>query len=137
MTEKENKVLTTKEACEYLRISKPTFFNLIHKNQIRARKIGNRWRVSKSELRGFLEVKQQESKHKRTEQCYRKDRVVDAIDHSFLQILSLYPFDPFTALVQARRALCHQRKVNRGRNTKQAEDPRSQRICRKDGKARR
>ena len=73
MREKENEVLTTKEACEYLRISKPTFFNLIHKNQIKAKKVGRAWRVLRSELKGFLEVDQLGNEYEQTEHT-RRDR---------------------------------------------------------------
>jgi excisionase family DNA binding protein len=52
MTQEE--VLTTKEACDYLRISRPTFLNLVHTNQIRAKKVGKGWKVLKSELIAFL-----------------------------------------------------------------------------------
>jgi len=52
MTQEE--VLTTKEACKYLRISRPTFLNLVHTNQIRAKKVGKGWKVLKSELIAYL-----------------------------------------------------------------------------------
>jgi excisionase family DNA binding protein len=51
-------VLTTKEAIKYLKISKPTFLKYIHLKKIRATKLGNRWRVHKSELHRFLNVRQ-------------------------------------------------------------------------------
>jgi len=51
-------VLTTKEATKYLKISKPTFLKYIRLKKIRATKMGNRWRVHKSELYRFLKVKQ-------------------------------------------------------------------------------
>lgn len=50
----EDKVLTTKEACEYLRISKPTYLKYIHEKKIRAIKAGKGWKVLKSELDRFL-----------------------------------------------------------------------------------
>jgi len=49
-------VLTTKEAIEYLRISKPTYLKYIHLGRIRAVKAGNGWRVHQSELYRFLKV---------------------------------------------------------------------------------
>ena len=47
-------VLTTKEAIQYLRISKPTYLKYIHLGRIRAVKAGNGWRVYQSELYRFL-----------------------------------------------------------------------------------
>ncbi len=52
--EKENAVLTTQEACDYLRISKPTYVKYIITGKIRGAKAGNGWRVLKSELERFL-----------------------------------------------------------------------------------
>jgi len=49
-------VLTTREAIEYLRISKPTFLKYIHLGKINAVKAGNGWRVHKSELHRFLKI---------------------------------------------------------------------------------
>ena len=49
-----NRVLTTDEAIEYLRISKPTFLKYIHEGRIRAIKAGNGWRILHSELLRFL-----------------------------------------------------------------------------------
>ena len=51
-------VLTTKEAIEYLRISKPTYLKYIHLGRIRAVKAGNGWRVHQSELYRFLKVEE-------------------------------------------------------------------------------
>jgi excisionase family DNA binding protein len=50
----KNRVLTTDEAIEYLRISKPTFLKYIHEGRIRAIKAGNGWRILHSELLRFL-----------------------------------------------------------------------------------
>jgi excisionase family DNA binding protein len=50
-------VLTTKEAIQYLKISKPTFLKYIHLGRIKAVKAGNGWRVHQSELYRFLNVK--------------------------------------------------------------------------------
>jgi excisionase family DNA binding protein len=47
-------VLTTNEAIEYLKISKPTFLKYIHIGRIKAIKAGNGWRVLQSELYRFL-----------------------------------------------------------------------------------
>jgi len=49
-----NVVLTTNEAIEFLKISKPTFLKCIHQGRIKAIKVGNGWRVLQSELYRFL-----------------------------------------------------------------------------------
>ena len=50
-------VLTTDEAIEYLKISKPTFLKYIRVGRIRAIKAGKGWRILQSELYRFLEGK--------------------------------------------------------------------------------
>ena len=50
-------VLTTDQAIEYLRISKPTFLKYIRLGRIRAIKAGKGWRVLQSELYRFLRGK--------------------------------------------------------------------------------
>ncbi len=47
-------VLTTDEAIEYLKISKPTFLKYIRVGRIRAIKAGQGWRILQSELHRFL-----------------------------------------------------------------------------------
>jgi len=47
-------VLTTDEAIEYLKISKPTFLKYIRLGRIRAIRAGKGWRVLQSELYRFL-----------------------------------------------------------------------------------
>jgi len=47
-------VLTTDEAIEYLKISKPTFLKYIHLGRIKAIKAGKGWRILQSELNRFL-----------------------------------------------------------------------------------
>jgi len=47
-------VLTTDEAIEYLKISKPTFLKYIRFGRIRAIKAGKGWRILQSELNRFL-----------------------------------------------------------------------------------
>ncbi len=47
-------VLTSDEAIEYLRISKPTFLKYIRLGRIRAIKAGKGWRILQSELYRFL-----------------------------------------------------------------------------------
>jgi excisionase family DNA binding protein len=51
--EKET-VLTTDEAIDYLKISKPTFLKYIRLGRIKAIKAGKGWRVLQSELNRFL-----------------------------------------------------------------------------------
>ena len=50
-------VLTTNEAMEYLRISRPTYLKYIRLGRIRAIKAGKGWRVLQSELYRFLKGK--------------------------------------------------------------------------------
>ena len=50
----KDEVLTTEEAIEYLKISKPTFLKYIRMRRIRAIKAGKGWRVLQSELVRFL-----------------------------------------------------------------------------------
>jgi len=50
----KDEVLTTDEAIEYLKISKPTFLKYIHSGRIRAIKAGKGWRILQSELNRFL-----------------------------------------------------------------------------------
>jgi excisionase family DNA binding protein len=51
----DDSILTTEEACAYLRISRPTFLNkYIYSGQIKATKIGKGWKVMQSELNRFL-----------------------------------------------------------------------------------
>jgi excisionase family DNA binding protein len=51
-------VLTTNEAIQYLKISKPTFLKYVRLGRIKATKAGSGWRVHKSELHRFLKVEQ-------------------------------------------------------------------------------
>ena len=53
LTEKDI-VLTTDEAIDYLKISKPTFLKYIRLGRIKAIKAGKGWRVLQSELNRFL-----------------------------------------------------------------------------------
>jgi len=50
-------VLTTNQAIEYLRISKPTFLKYIRVGKIKAIKAGKGWRILQSELYRFLRGK--------------------------------------------------------------------------------
>ena len=49
-------VLTTREAIQYLKISKPTYIKYIRLGRIKAVKAGSGWRVHQSELHRFLKV---------------------------------------------------------------------------------
>lgn len=59
---KEKDVLTTEEACSYLRISRPTYLKYIYLGKIRCVKAGRGWKVLKSELDRFL--KGEDESHK-------------------------------------------------------------------------
>jgi excisionase family DNA binding protein len=48
------RVLTTREACRYLRVSRPTFLKMIADGKIKAQKVGRGWKVLESELERFL-----------------------------------------------------------------------------------
>ncbi len=50
----KDEVLTTEEAIQYLKISKPTFLKYIHLGKIKAIKAGKGWKVLQSELIRFL-----------------------------------------------------------------------------------
>ncbi len=47
-------VLTTQEACHYLRISRPTYLKYLYIGRIRGIKAGKGWKVLRSELDRFL-----------------------------------------------------------------------------------
>ncbi len=47
-------IFTTKEACRYLKISRPTYMKYISSGKIKAKKVGRGWRALKSELTRFL-----------------------------------------------------------------------------------
>jgi excisionase family DNA binding protein len=49
-------VLTTQEAIQYLKISKPTYLKYIRLGRIKAIKAGSGWRVHQSELFRFLKI---------------------------------------------------------------------------------
>ena len=50
----EDTVLITREACDYLRISRPTYVKYIQLGKIKGTKAGKGWRVLKTELDRFL-----------------------------------------------------------------------------------
>jgi len=51
---KNDSVLTTDEAMQYLKISKPTLFKCLRLGKIKATKVGREWRFLQSELYQFL-----------------------------------------------------------------------------------
>lgn len=54
LNEAEGVVLTSREACDYLRISRPTYAKYLHMGRIKGVKVGKGWKVLKSELDRFL-----------------------------------------------------------------------------------
>ncbi len=54
LNEEKDTVLITREACDYLRISRPTYVKYLYTGRIKATKAGKGWRVLKSELDRFL-----------------------------------------------------------------------------------
>ena len=50
----QENVYTTIEACEYLKISRPTYLKYIAEGRIKAIKVGRGWRTLKTELDRFL-----------------------------------------------------------------------------------
>jgi excisionase family DNA binding protein len=55
----EDTVLITREACDYLRISRPTYVKYLQLGRIKATKAGKGWRVLKTELDRFLKGKEE------------------------------------------------------------------------------
>jgi excisionase family DNA binding protein len=51
---KEDVVLTTEEATQYLKISKPTLLKHVRLGKIKAIRVGRGWRFLQSELYRFL-----------------------------------------------------------------------------------
>ena len=47
---KDRQVLTTKQACEYLQITKLTLYKLIKEKKVRCNKLGKNYRFLKSDL---------------------------------------------------------------------------------------
>ena len=54
LKDNEDTVLTTQEACHYLRISRPTYLKYLYIGRIRGAKAGKGGKVLKSELDRFL-----------------------------------------------------------------------------------
>jgi len=61
-----DEVLTTDEAIQYLKISRPSYFKCIRLGRINAIKVGSGWRVLQSELNRFLKSGSTKKKEKRT-----------------------------------------------------------------------
>ena len=53
----QDSVFTTQEACDYLRISRPTYLKYLRAGEIKGTKAGKGWKVLKSELDQFLKSK--------------------------------------------------------------------------------
>ena len=51
---KDDNILTTDEAAQYLKISKATLLNHFRERKIKAKKVGRSWRVLQTELYRFL-----------------------------------------------------------------------------------
>ena len=58
----DDALLTTEEACNYLKISKYTLYEYVKRKEIPAFKFGRRWKFSKSTLEKWVDEKMQESK---------------------------------------------------------------------------
>jgi len=54
LRDSEDTVVTSQEACHYLRISRPTYLKYLYLGRIRGTKAGKGWKVLKSELDRFL-----------------------------------------------------------------------------------
>jgi excisionase family DNA binding protein len=65
LSNQEDSVLTTQEACHYLRISRPTYLKYVYGGKIRSAKAGKGWKVLKSELVRFL---REENEHLRNDE---------------------------------------------------------------------
>jgi excisionase family DNA binding protein len=57
----QDNVLTTQEACHYLRISRPTYLKYLYLGRIKGTKAGKGWKVLKSELDRFLKGENEHS----------------------------------------------------------------------------
>ena len=47
-------ILTIKDVCELLKVSKHTVYQLIHSDEIKAKKIARHYRIQKTELLNYL-----------------------------------------------------------------------------------
>lgn len=57
----DDALLTTEEACNYLKISKYALYEYVKRKEIPAFKFGRRWKFSKSALEKWVDEKMQES----------------------------------------------------------------------------
>jgi excisionase family DNA binding protein len=69
----ENVVMTTQEACHYLRISRPTYLKYLYLGKIKGAKAGKGWKVLKSELDRFLKGEDEYSSVHRMDSFNGKD----------------------------------------------------------------
>lgn len=53
----KREVLTFSEACEFLRLSKPTLRKCVAQGKIQGRRVGRDWRFLRSELEAYLKGK--------------------------------------------------------------------------------
>lgn len=58
----QNKVLTTKEATQYLRTTKQTLLQMVHAGKIKANKVGKGYRFLQEELDKYLRCETDEPK---------------------------------------------------------------------------
>jgi len=80
-------VLTTAEAVQFLKISKPTLLKCIHLGKIRAVRAGKGWKILRSELHQFLkgqvrEATAQENHNLRVEANLTKERNQESLTDS-------------------------------------------------------
>jgi len=66
MVKTQDEVLTTDEAIQYLKISRPTYFKCIRLGRINAIKVGSGWKVLQSELNRFLKSGRRNRKERLT-----------------------------------------------------------------------
>jgi excisionase family DNA binding protein len=66
MKKSNDEVLTTDEAIQYLKISRPSYFKCIRLGRINAIKVGSGWRVLQAELNRFLKSGNTKKKEKGT-----------------------------------------------------------------------
>jgi excisionase family DNA binding protein len=50
----EDRILTLKELQDYLRLSQKTVLKLLGSGEIKAKKVGNKWRILKSTVDDYL-----------------------------------------------------------------------------------
>jgi excisionase family DNA binding protein len=55
-------LLTTEQACAFLKVSKAALYNYVKSKEIPAFKFGRRWKFQRAALESWIEQKMQESK---------------------------------------------------------------------------